>query len=107
MTLEERIARRRRALLLRTSSTVPPYSIQVQGDNHSNFDASIPGDDSASVVVSKKMLVGIAERVVWPPRRWFGGTTKLDERPPEFVKRSSRNQKEEEEEEEGAWRELD
>ena len=104
MTLEERIARRRRALLLRTSSTVPPYSIQVQGDNHSNFDASIPGD-GASVVVSKKMLVGIAERVVWPPRRWFGtSTTKLDERPPEFVKRSSRNQKEDEE---GAWRELD
>jgi len=49
----------------RTSQGIPPYTLFVQGDNeHNSRDSRQMGP------VSKALLVGVAEYVVWPPTRW-------------------------------------
>lgn len=47
--------------------SVPDYSLFVQGDNKQN---SIDSRDRDHGCVSKNLLVGIAEAVLWPPSRW-------------------------------------
>ena len=63
---------------------VPPYSLWVEGDNcnyqESNDDGKNKDDQSSGGIrsidsrtwgpVSKNCLIGIAERIVWPPSRW-------------------------------------
>jgi hypothetical protein len=54
--------------VLRTGSrlqSVPVFSLHVEGDN------SVNSRDSRHYgAISKNLLVGIAEYVVWPPTRW-------------------------------------
>lgn len=48
---------------------VPPYSLWVEGDNQgSNGNRSI--DSRTYGAVCKNNVIGIAERIVWPPSRW-------------------------------------
>ena len=54
--------------------SVPPYSLWVEGDNYKNSQDS---RHQSHGPISKKLLVGIAEYVVWPPTR-FG---KVPEQP--------------------------
>jgi hypothetical protein len=65
-SIQERINAIRRRAVLQALTTIPPYSIWVQGDSteHNSLDSRQHGP------VSKKLLVGIAERVVWPPSRF-------------------------------------
>jgi signal peptidase I len=49
----------------RRIETIPKYSVWVEGDNRSNSQ-----DSRHYGSVSKKLLVGKAECVVWPPSRW-------------------------------------
>jgi hypothetical protein len=49
------------------SPSVPPYSLWVEGDNVQNSQDSRSKNHGS---VSKKLLVGIAEYVVWPPTRF-------------------------------------
>ena len=58
---------------------VPPYSLWVEGDNDQNSHDSRNKDHGA---ISKKLLVGIAEYVVWPPTRMkrLGGGSSDDEK---------------------------
>jgi hypothetical protein len=51
------------------SMFLPPYTLFVQGDNP-NQHSSLDSRNGQHGPVSKNMLVGIAEYVVWPPRRW-------------------------------------
>jgi Signal peptidase, peptidase S26 len=46
------------------TTSVPPYSIWVEGDNAANSQ-----DSQFHGPVSKKLLIGIAEYRVWPPWR--------------------------------------
>lgn len=46
--------------------SVPPYSLWVEGDNLAN---SYDSRNKAHGPVSKKLLVGIAEYILWPPTR--------------------------------------
>ncbi|KAL3929382.1 MAG: hypothetical protein SGBAC_012237 [Bacillariaceae sp.] len=47
------------------TSCVAPYSMWVEGDNRSNsYDSQQHGS------ISKHLLVGVAEYVVWPPTRF-------------------------------------
>ena len=48
---------------------VPPYSLWVEGDNLAN---SYDSRNKEHGPVSKKLLVGIAEYILWPPTRWGG-----------------------------------
>mmetsp|Transcript_27333 Transcript_27333/g.38473 ORF Transcript_27333/g.38473 Transcript_27333/m.38473 type:complete len:225 (+) Transcript_27333:235-909(+) len=51
---------------LRSIEHIPKYSIWAEGDN-----SNIQSEDSCSYgPVSKKLLEGRADRVVWPPWRW-------------------------------------
>ena len=52
--------------------SVPPYSIWIEGDNTAN---SI--DSKSHGPISKKLMFGIAEAVIWPPSR-FGASLELD-----------------------------
>jgi signal peptidase I len=47
--------------------SVPDYSLYVEGDNKAN---SIDSRNSVHGAVSKNLLVGVAEYVLWPPSRW-------------------------------------
>lgn len=48
---------------------VPPFSLWVEGDNQgSNGNMSI--DSRTYGAVCKNNVIGIAERIVWPPTRW-------------------------------------
>mmetsp|Transcript_16062 Transcript_16062/g.33970 ORF Transcript_16062/g.33970 Transcript_16062/m.33970 type:complete len:218 (+) Transcript_16062:254-907(+) len=48
---------------------VPPFSLWVEGDNQgSNGNRSI--DSRTYGAVCKNNVIGIAERIVWPPTRW-------------------------------------
>ena len=49
--------------------TIPPYSIWVEGENktQSNEDT---GDSSLYGPVSKKLLIGQVQCIIWPPTRW-------------------------------------
>jgi len=49
----------------RRMQSVPPYSLFVQGDNEANSR-----DSRQLGPISKNLMVGIAEYVVWPPTRW-------------------------------------
>ena len=51
---------------MRVATTcVAPYSMWVEGDNRSNsYDSNQQGS------ISKHLLVGVAEYVVWPPTRF-------------------------------------
>ena len=55
------------------SPSVPPYSLWVEGDNMQN---SYDSRNKNHGPVSKKLLVGIAEFVLWPPTR-FGTSESL------------------------------
>lgn len=47
------------------TSCVAPYSMWVEGDNRANsYDSQQQG------TISKHLLVGVAEYVVWPPTRF-------------------------------------
>lgn len=50
------------------TTCVAPYSIWVEGDNPS--DSSRDDSKQHGRSVTKHLLVGVAERVVWPPTRW-------------------------------------
>ena len=51
-------------MMLSSSTTVPPYSLWVEGDNvRASYDSNDHGP------ISKKLLVGVAEYIVWPPSR--------------------------------------
>jgi hypothetical protein len=45
--------------------SIPAYSLWVEGDNRANSE-----DSNVYGPISKKLLVGQAERIVWPPSRW-------------------------------------
>ena len=45
--------------------SLPPYTLYVEGDNKANSR-----DGRHYGLVSKNLMVGIAEYVVWPPSRW-------------------------------------
>jgi signal peptidase I len=47
--------------------SVPDYSLYVEGDNKAN---SVDSRNSVHGAVSKNLLVGVAEYVLWPPSRW-------------------------------------
>lgn len=47
--------------------SVPDYSLYVQGDNAAN---SVDSRHAHHGAVSKNLLVGVAEYIVWPPSRW-------------------------------------
>lgn len=47
--------------------SVPDYSLYVEGDNKAN---SVDSRNLAHGAVSKNLLVGVAEYVLWPPSRW-------------------------------------
>lgn len=47
---------------------VPPFSIWVEGDNQEDPKSSV--DSRTYGPVSKNTVIGIAERIVWPPSRW-------------------------------------
>ena len=50
--------------MMLSSTTVPPYSLWVEGDNvRASYDSNDHGP------ISKKLLVGVAEYIVWPPSR--------------------------------------
>lgn len=57
---------------------VPPYTVYVEGDNQFTEDdapattsaPSISVDSRTYGPVSNNCLVGVAECIVWPPRRW-------------------------------------
>ena len=49
------------------TTSVPPYSLWVHGDNLTN---SYDSRNKEHGPVSKKLLVGIAEYILWPPTRW-------------------------------------
>ena len=51
---------------------VPSYGLWVEGDNDEEEHESEPKsvDSRTFGAVSKNLLVGVAERVVWPPSRW-------------------------------------
>ena len=44
---------------------IPPFGLWVEGDNH---DRSV--DSRVYGAVCKNNVIGIAERIVWPPSRW-------------------------------------
>ena len=44
---------------------VPPNSIWVEGENASNSD-----DSRTHGPISRKLMIGEAERIIWPPSRW-------------------------------------
>jgi signal peptidase I len=44
---------------------LPPHTVYVEGDNHQN---SV--DSRSTGPISKNLVVGVAEYVVWPPTRW-------------------------------------
>jgi len=45
--------------------SVPPYSVWVEGDNKNYSEDSVNHGP-----ISKKLLVGQAARIIWPPSRW-------------------------------------
>jgi signal peptidase I len=49
----------------RRLQSIPPHSLYLEGDNRANSR-----DSRHYGPVSKNLLVGIAEYVVWPPSRW-------------------------------------
>lgn len=62
---------------------VPPFALWLEGDNHGTDGPSDDGDGSAAAssrcrsvdsrtygAVCKNSVIGIAERIVWPPWRW-------------------------------------
>jgi len=49
----------------RRIEAIPSFNIWLQGDNVDNSE-----DSNAYGPVSKKLLIGQAERIVWPPSRW-------------------------------------
>ncbi|KAL7537271.1 hypothetical protein ACHAXR_007712 [Thalassiosira sp. AJA248-18] len=48
---------------------VPPYSLWVEGDNQES-NGNISVDSRTYGAVCKNNLIGVAERIVWPPSRW-------------------------------------
>jgi signal peptidase I len=69
--------------------TVPPFALWVEGDNNGNLDDVnstyengdlVDGTNNASLSssidsrthgpVCKNNIIGIAERIIWPPNRW-------------------------------------
>lgn len=60
----------------RRLQSLPSYTLYLEGDNHKN------SRDSRHVgPISKNLLVGVAEYIVWPPSRWqrIQRTKALDE----------------------------
>jgi hypothetical protein len=47
--------------------SVPDFSLYMEGDNKAN---SVDSRNSVHGAVSKKLLAGVAEYVLWPPSRW-------------------------------------
>ena len=52
------------------SALVPPYSLWVQGDNTLSTPGKKPYDSTTHGPVSKKLLIGIVDFIVWPPSRF-------------------------------------
>eukprot|EP00565_Helicotheca_tamesis_P005032 CAMPEP_0185724268 /NCGR_PEP_ID=MMETSP1171-20130828/800_1 /TAXON_ID=374046 /ORGANISM="Helicotheca tamensis, Strain CCMP826" /LENGTH=251 /DNA_ID=CAMNT_0028392077 /DNA_START=184 /DNA_END=939 /DNA_ORIENTATION=- len=51
-----------------TFQSIPLYSLWVEGDNtHNSHDSNTTGP------ISKKSIVGVAEYIIWPPSRAWGG----------------------------------
>jgi hypothetical protein len=44
-----------------------PYSFYAEKDRN---ESEIETDDIRNEEVTKKLLIGVAERIVWPPSRW-------------------------------------
>jgi Signal peptidase, peptidase S26 len=44
---------------------IPPHHIWVEGDNAGDSE-----DSNHHGPISKKLMIGKAERIVWPPSRW-------------------------------------
>jgi signal peptidase I len=44
-----------------------PYSFYAENDQH---DIDLETDDTRSEGVTKKLLLGKVERIIWPPERW-------------------------------------
>ena len=62
--------------------TIPPYSLWVEGDNHKvqSYDSRPSPTHQSHGPISKKLVVGIAEFVVWPPTRigWVENNNNFD-----------------------------
>ena len=57
--------------IISSAVTIPPYSLWVEGDNHKiqSYDSRPSPTHQSHGPLSKKLVVGIAEFVVWPPTR--------------------------------------
>ena len=49
---------------------MPPYSLWVEGDNQDSNKDKRSFDSRTYGPVCKNNVIGIAERIVWPPTRW-------------------------------------
>jgi len=49
---------------------VPPYSLWLEGDNSGESTGNRSVDSRTYGSVCKNNVIGIAERIVWPPSRW-------------------------------------
>jgi signal peptidase I len=56
---------------------VPSFGLWVEGDNHHSDENESSSDDKAGSVdsrtygaISKNLVVGVAESIIWPPSRW-------------------------------------
>ena len=55
---------------------VPNFSLWVEGDNYDEYDENQTNPKAQSVdsrtygAISKNLVIGVAERVIWPPSRW-------------------------------------
>ena len=73
--MEEELLRRRQQhynrSLITSAVTIPPYSLWVEGDNHTvpSYDSRPSPTYKSHGPISKKLVVGIAEYIIWPPSR--------------------------------------
>jgi len=54
----------------RQMKSISPYSVWVEGDIDYNSNDEVADDSNNYGQVSKKLLVGRVERIIWPPSRW-------------------------------------
>ena len=68
--------------IISSAVTIPPYSLWVEGDNHKiqSYDSRPSPTHQSHGPLSKKLVVGIAEFVVWPPTRigWIENNNNFD-----------------------------
>jgi signal peptidase I len=50
---------------------LPIYTVFVEGDNHQPQSPPPPGNsDSSGRILSRNLVAGVVESIVWPPSRW-------------------------------------